>query len=93
VIDDYAGDGKADLLEKLSAREREVLQPSPKGAPARNRATAHAIAEDGGDLRARLVEKLGIRDVAASSSSRSSAVSCHWISARRHVLAWRIKPL
>ncbi len=36
VIDDYAADGKADLLEKLSAREREVA--------------ARAIAEDGGDL-------------------------------------------
>src|SRR5438552_18529101 len=26
AIDDYAGDGKGDLLEKLSPREREVLQ-------------------------------------------------------------------
>ena len=31
VIDDYAGDGKADLLEKLSAREREVLQLLAEG--------------------------------------------------------------
>src|SRR5919198_645294 len=52
VIDDYAADGKADLLEKLSTREREVLQLLAEG-------------RTGAEIyRARLVEKLGIRDVA-----------------------------
>ena len=65
VIEDYAADEKADLLERLSAREREVLQLLAEGH------TGAAIAKRLGlsqktveTYRARMVEKLGIRDVA-----------------------------
>ncbi len=65
VIDDYAGDGKADLLEKLSAREREVLQLLAEGRTGAEIAQRLALSQKTVETyRARLVEKLGIRDVA-----------------------------
>ena len=65
VIDDYAGDGKGDLLEKLSAREREVLQLLAEGRTGAEIATRLALSQKTVETyRARLVEKLGIRDVA-----------------------------
>jgi len=65
VIDDYAGDGKGDLLEKLSAREREVLQLLAEGRTGAEIATRLSLSQKTVETyRARLVEKLGIRDVA-----------------------------
>jgi DNA-binding NarL/FixJ family response regulator len=65
VIDDYAADGKADLLEKLSAREREVLQLLAEGRSGAEIAQRLALSQKTVETyRARLVEKLGIRDVA-----------------------------
>src|SRR3954465_4521877 len=65
VIDDYAGDGKSDLLEKLSAREREVLQLLAEGCTGAEIAQRPVLSQKTVETyRARLVEKLGIRDVA-----------------------------
>jgi DNA-binding NarL/FixJ family response regulator len=65
VIDDYAGDGKADLLDKLSAREREVLQLLAEGRTGAEIAQRLTLSQKTVETyRARLVEKLGIRDVA-----------------------------
>lgn len=65
VIDDYAADGKADLLEKLSTREREVLQLLAEGRTGSEIAQRLALSQKTVETyRARLVEKLGIRDVA-----------------------------
>ena len=65
VIDDYAGDAKGDLLEKLSAREREVLQLLAEGRTGAEIAARLALSQKTVETyRARLVEKLGIRDVA-----------------------------
>jgi len=65
VIDDYAGDGKGDLLEKLSTREREVLQLLAEGRTGSEIAQRLALSQKTVETyRARLVEKLGIRDVA-----------------------------
>ncbi len=65
VIDDYTGDGKADLLEKLSAREREVLQLLAEGRTGAEIAQRLTLSQKTVETyRARLVEKLGIRDVA-----------------------------
>jgi len=65
VIDDYAGDGKADLLEKLSTREREVLQLLAEGRTGAEIAQRLVLSQKTVETyRARLVEKLGIRDVA-----------------------------
>ena len=65
VIDDYAGDGKADPLEKLSAREREVLQLLAEGRTGAEIAQRLTLSQKTVETyRARLVEKLGIRDVA-----------------------------
>jgi DNA-binding NarL/FixJ family response regulator len=65
VIDDYAGDGKGDLLEKLSTREREVLQLLAEGRTGAEIATRLTLSQKTVETyRARLVEKLGIRDVA-----------------------------
>ena len=65
VIDDYAGDGKADLLERLSAREREVLQLLAEGRTGAEIAQRLSLSQKTVETyRARLVEKLGIRDVA-----------------------------
>jgi len=65
VIDDYAGDEKGDLLARLSAREREVLQLLAEGRTGAEIATRLALSQKTVETyRARLVEKLGIRDVA-----------------------------
>jgi len=65
VIDDYAADVKADLLEKLSAREREVLQLLAEGRTGAEIAQRLTLSQKTVETyRARLVEKLGIRDVA-----------------------------
>ena len=65
VIDDYAGDGKEDLLARLSAREREVLQLLAEGRTGAEIAARLALSQKTVETyRARLVEKLGIRDVA-----------------------------
>ena len=65
VIDDYAGDGKGDLLERLSAREREVLQLLAEGKTGAQIAEKLSLSQKTVETyRARLVEKLGIRDVA-----------------------------
>jgi two-component system, NarL family, response regulator NreC len=65
VIDDYAADGKADLLEKLSSREREVLQLLAEGRTGSEIAQRLTLSQKTVETyRARLVEKLGIRDVA-----------------------------
>jgi DNA-binding NarL/FixJ family response regulator len=65
VIDDYAGDDKGDLLAKLSAREREVLQLLAEGRTGAEIAARLALSQKTVETyRARLVEKLGIRDVA-----------------------------
>ena len=65
VLDDYAADGKADLLEKLSTREREVLQLLAEGRTGSEIAQRLALSQKTVETyRARLVEKLGIRDVA-----------------------------
>ena len=65
VIDDYAADGKADLLEKLSTREREVLQLLAEGRTGSEIAQRLTLSQKTVETyRARLVEKLGIRDVA-----------------------------
>jgi DNA-binding NarL/FixJ family response regulator len=65
VIDDYAGEEKGDLLARLSAREREVLQLLAEGRTGAEIATRLALSQKTVETyRARLVEKLGIRDVA-----------------------------
>ena len=65
VIDDYAGDGADDLLGKLSQREREVLQLLAEGHTGAQIAERLSLSQKTVETyRARLVEKLGIRDVA-----------------------------
>jgi DNA-binding NarL/FixJ family response regulator len=65
VIDDVPADEKADLLERLSAREREVLQLLAEGRTGAEIAQRLALSQKTVETyRARLVEKLGIRDVA-----------------------------
>jgi DNA-binding NarL/FixJ family response regulator len=65
VIEDYAADEKADLLERLSAREREVLQLLAEGRTGVEIAARLTLSQKTVETyRARLVEKLGIRDVA-----------------------------
>jgi DNA-binding NarL/FixJ family response regulator len=65
VIDDYAGDEKQDPLARLSAREREVLQLLAEGRTGAEIAARLALSQKTVETyRARLVEKLGIRDVA-----------------------------
>jgi DNA-binding NarL/FixJ family response regulator len=65
VLEELAGDGKDDLLSRLSAREREVLQLLAEGhtgvAIAKRLSLSQKTVET---YRARMVEKLGIRDVA-----------------------------
>jgi DNA-binding NarL/FixJ family response regulator len=64
VIDDYAGDGGDDLLAKLSQREREVLQLLAEGHTGAQIAERLSLSQKTVETyRARLVEKLGIRDV------------------------------
>jgi DNA-binding NarL/FixJ family response regulator len=65
VIDDYAGDGAEDLLSKLSQREREVLQLLAEGRTGAQIAERLSLSQKTVETyRARLVEKLGIRDLA-----------------------------
>jgi DNA-binding NarL/FixJ family response regulator len=65
VIDDYAGEGSDDLLAKLSQREREVLQLLAEGRTGAQIAERLSLSQKTVETyRARLVEKLGIRDVA-----------------------------
>jgi DNA-binding NarL/FixJ family response regulator len=63
VIDDHSSDG--DLLAKLSAREREVLQLLAEGRTGAEIAQRLSLSQKTVETyRARLIEKLGIRDVA-----------------------------
>lgn len=65
VIDDYAGEGSDDLLAKLSQREREVLQLLAEGRTGAQIAERLSLSQKTVETyRARLVEKLDIRDVA-----------------------------
>jgi DNA-binding NarL/FixJ family response regulator len=65
VIDDYADDKADDLLARLSAREREVLQLLAEGRTGAEIAQRLSLSQKTVETyRARLVEKLGIRDVA-----------------------------
>jgi DNA-binding NarL/FixJ family response regulator len=65
VIDDYADDKAGDLLSRLSAREREVLQLLAEGRTGAEIAQRLSLSQKTVETyRARLVEKLGIRDVA-----------------------------
>jgi DNA-binding NarL/FixJ family response regulator len=65
VLDDYAGDPADDLLSRLSQREREVLQLLAEGRTGAQIAERLSLSQKTVETyRARLVEKLGIRDVA-----------------------------
>ena len=65
VIDDYAAEDKQDPLARLSAREREVLQLLAEGRTGAEIAARLVLSQKTVETyRARLVEKLGIRDVA-----------------------------
>ena len=65
VVDDYSGDGKDDPLARLSAREREVLQLLAEGRTGAEIAQRLSLSQKTVETyRARLIEKLGIRDVA-----------------------------
>ncbi|HEX7054049.1 MAG TPA: response regulator transcription factor [Burkholderiales bacterium] len=65
VIDDYSAEDKQDPLGRLSAREREVLQLLAEGRTGAEIAARLALSQKTVETyRARLVEKLGIRDVA-----------------------------
>jgi DNA-binding NarL/FixJ family response regulator len=65
VIDDYTTEDKQDPLARLSAREREVLQLLAEGRTGAEIAARLALSQKTVETyRARLVEKLGIRDVA-----------------------------
>lgn len=65
VIDDYADDKAADPLARLSTREREVLQLLAEGRTGAQIAERLSLSQKTVETyRARLVEKLGIRDVA-----------------------------
>jgi DNA-binding NarL/FixJ family response regulator len=65
VIEDYADDKAADPLSRLSAREREVLQLLAEGRTGAEIAQRLSLSQKTVETyRARLVEKLGIRDVA-----------------------------
>ncbi len=65
VLDDYAGNDRDDPLARLSAREREVLQLLAEGRTGAQIAERLSLSQKTVETyRARLVEKLGIRDVA-----------------------------
>lgn len=65
VLDDYAGAERDDPLARLSAREREVLQLLAEGRTGAQIAERLSLSQKTVETyRARLVEKLGIRDVA-----------------------------
>ena len=64
VIEDYGSDDKDDLLNKLSTREREVLQLIAEGRTGAEIAERLTLSQKTVETyRARLIEKLGIRDV------------------------------
>jgi DNA-binding NarL/FixJ family response regulator len=64
VLDDSSADDKDDLLGKLSAREREVLQLIAEGRTGAEIAERLTLSQKTVETyRARLIEKLGIRDV------------------------------
>jgi DNA-binding NarL/FixJ family response regulator len=65
VLEDPAADEKDDPLAKLSAREREVLQLIAEGRTGAEIAERLTLSQKTVETyRARLIEKLGIRDVA-----------------------------
>lgn len=65
VLDDYAGEDREDPLARLSGREREVLQLLAEGHTGAQIAERLSLSQKTVETyRARLVEKLGIRDVA-----------------------------
>jgi DNA-binding NarL/FixJ family response regulator len=65
VLEDYTDENKDDPLSRLSAREREVLQLLAEGRTGAQIAERLALSQKTVETyRARLVEKLGIRDVA-----------------------------
>jgi DNA-binding NarL/FixJ family response regulator len=65
VIDDHSGGASDDPLAKLSAREREVLQLLAEGRTGAEIAQRLSLSQKTVETyRARLIEKLGIRDVA-----------------------------
>jgi DNA-binding NarL/FixJ family response regulator len=64
VLEDSSADEKDDLLGKLSAREREVLQLIAEGRTGAEIAERLTLSQKTVETyRARLIEKLGIRDV------------------------------
>jgi DNA-binding NarL/FixJ family response regulator len=65
VLEDYTDDKQDDLLSRLSAREREVLQLLAEGRTGAQIAERLSLSQKTVETyRARLVEKLGIRDLA-----------------------------
>ncbi len=65
VLEDYTDDNKDDPLTRLSAREREVLQLLAEGRTGAEIAQRLSLSQKTVETyRARLVEKLGIRDLA-----------------------------
>lgn len=65
VIDEGAGDDREDSLARLSVREREVLQLLAEGHTGAQIAARLALSQKTVETyRARLIEKLGIRDLA-----------------------------
>jgi len=65
VVAEAGADAKSDPLERLSAREREVLQLLAEGRTGAEIAARLSLSQKTVETyRARLVEKLGIRDVA-----------------------------
>ena len=65
VLDDYTDEKQDDLLSRLSAREREVLQLLAEGRTGAQIAERLSLSQKTVETyRARLVEKLGIRDLA-----------------------------
>jgi len=65
VLEDYTDDKQDDLLSRLSARKREVLQLLAEGRTGAQIAERLSLSQKTVETyRARLVEKLGIRDLA-----------------------------
>jgi DNA-binding NarL/FixJ family response regulator len=65
VLEDYSDDKQDDPLSRLSAREREVLQLLAEGRTGAEIAQRLSLSQKTVETyRARLVEKLGIRDLA-----------------------------
>jgi DNA-binding NarL/FixJ family response regulator len=65
VLEDYTDERQDDPLARLSAREREVLQLLAEGRTGAQIAERLSLSQKTVETyRARLVEKLGIRDLA-----------------------------